>query len=74
MPPYQSSDLTPERRSALEAELVLYQSLAKRAEMDLKKHVAKASAEGLTLRDIARVLKLQSPTTASRWRDEAQQE
>ncbi|MFB7288995.1 hypothetical protein [Actinacidiphila glaucinigra] len=66
----QKPNLPPERRAALFAHLRLRQQTLKRADLDLKRQVAKAAEEGMSLVEIANVLGLESPGVAGRLRNE----
>ncbi|MFB7294197.1 hypothetical protein [Actinacidiphila glaucinigra] len=68
----QKPHLTPERRAALIANLRLRQHFVENADLDLKRHIARASEEGMSLGEIASVLGLKSPEAALRWRDEGE--
>jgi KaiC/GvpD/RAD55 family RecA-like ATPase len=66
------SHLTDERREALAGELKEYSWEAKRAEEELKIHVYKAFAAGMSTREIGMVLDKTSSTIV-RWKDEGEQ-
>jgi hypothetical protein len=68
-----ATNLPPERRQALEAELRLLADLESRATMDKYVHVSRAYDAGMTTRDLAQVFDVTSGT-ASRWKDAGERE
>lgn len=73
MPGRRRTELTPERKARLIAELQVWQAAARRADEDLKVSVARANEAGMSLQAIADVLELKSADTARRWKVEGEQ-
>ncbi len=63
----------PERMAAMGAELLVLQALEDRARLDKYVHVSRAYDAGMTVREIARALKV-APDTAAVWKDKGEQE
>jgi hypothetical protein len=68
-----ATNLPPERRQALEAELRLLAELEARATLDKYVHVSRAYDAGMTTRDMAPVFGVKS-STISRWKDAGEKE
>lgn len=68
-----ATNLPPERRQALEAELRLLAELEARATMDKYVHVSRAYDAGMTTRDLGEIFEVASGT-ASRWKDAGERE
>lgn len=66
------TQLTRERRAALAAELVLYRDRIHQAEKDLRVHMSRANAAGMTYREIGDALGV-SHNTARLWSTEGDQ-
>jgi len=73
MPHRARPHLTPERRNALVTELRILHALKLRAERDMLVHVSRSYDAGMTVRDIAAAIDIDSGT-ATRWKAAGEKE
>lgn len=66
------SELTPERKAAMAAELALFKERVRLAEEDLRVHVSRTCDQGMTYREIGDALGI-SHNTARLWKNEGDQ-